>query len=169
MFRGICVLTLLTASFAANAIQSAAAVQSTIQKEMNGYVEAMKRKDVKAMEKVVLANFDPAFKDVGIDGKTTNRQQTIASMKRNVSMLKSIQSMSLKIVSCKIVNGKAMTTEHMQLDATLVPMSPGAKNSRLKVDSMWNGVYVHKGSKWMCISSKTTKEKATIDGKTVSG
>lgn len=159
-------VALAAALFAlAPAAQDANAVKAAIQMEMNGYVAAMKRKDGAAVEKFVIANFDKTFKDTDITGKTRTRTEVIKLMKENLSMLKSVRTMSIKIESIKLVGGKALTTERMLLDATIVPMNPNAKTSTLKVDSTWSGVYVLKGNKWMCVTSKTTKEKVLIDGK----
>jgi len=149
----------------APAVQDANAVKAQIQKEMNGYVAAMKKRDTKQMEKFVLANFDPSFKDTSMDGTTRNRQETIKVMKENIAMLRSVKAMSVKIVSIKVVGNKATTTEEMTLDALIAPMAPNLKASTLKVDSTWMGTYVKKGAKWLCTASKSTKEKVLIDGK----
>ncbi|MBC8064179.1 MAG: nuclear transport factor 2 family protein [Chlorobia bacterium] len=153
----------------APAIQNPDVVKAAIQKEMTGYAAALKKKDGALVEKIILANFSPEFKDTDMKGTIRNRQQTIDAMKQNIGMLQSVKSIRLDIVSLKLVGGKAMTTEHMVMDATIPPIGAGAKNSSLKVDSTWNGTYVKKGDKWWCVSSKGTKETVLIDGKKIPG
>lgn len=137
-----------------------------IQKEMAKYVAAIKAKDVAGMEKVLRANFAPEFKDTDKTGRVTKLQQTIASMKANIAGLKSVQSAILKVESAKVANGKATTTEHFILKATIGSMDPKnpKKTSKLSVDSQWTATYVKRNGKWQCLSSKTIKETDTIDG-----
>ncbi len=158
---GICTLAV--------AFQDANAVKAVIQKEMNGYVAAMKQRDAKAVEKFILANFAPEFKDTDMRGTSRNRQETIDAVHSNISMLKSVKSMTLTITTIKVTGNKATTTERMVLDATITGIADPAKPSSLKVDSTWNGTYVKKGAKWLCTASKTVKEKVLIDGKVLGG
>ena len=163
VFLGLAVFAL------APAIQSPNAVKTAIQREMNGYAAALKKKDHASVEKFILANFAPEFKDTDTKGTTRNRQQTIEAMKTNMGMLQSVKSIRLDVVTLKLAGTKATTTEHMVMDAMIGPMAQGAKPSTLRVDSSWNGTYVKKGNKWWCISSKATKETVLIDGKKIPG
>jgi hypothetical protein len=152
-------------SMLAGAIDDPAAVRASIQKEMNGYVAAMKKKDTKLVEKFILANFSADFKDTDSRGNVRTREQTLELMKANIAQLKSIDKMDFKITSIKVAGDKATTSEHMVLEAT-VP-GEGAKTSKLSVDSTWTGSYVKKGAKWLCTASKTIKEKVLLDGKPI--
>ncbi len=151
----------------ASAGQDPAAVKSAIQKEMNGYVAAMKKRDVKAVEKFIMDNFAQEFRDTDLKGVTRTRQQTVEAVRQNISMLKTVKAMSIEIKSIKMVGGKAITSEQMVLDATINGMSPDKPTSTLKVDSMWQGTYEKRGAKWICTLSKTVKEKVMIDGKPI--
>lgn len=151
----------------APAAQDVNAVKATIQKEMAGYVNAMKKRDGKLVEKFILANFTQDFKDTDMRGQSRNRNQTIEAVHANISMLKSVKSMSLTITSIKVNGNRATTTEQMVLDATISGIADRTKTSTLKVDSTWTGTYVKTGSKWLCNSSKTVKEKVVIDGKPI--
>ena len=163
--RSAFALVLLGVGTLALALQDANVVKALIQKEMNGYVAAMKKRDAKAVEKFILANFAPEFKDTDMRGTSRNRQQTVDAVHQNLAMLKSVKGMTLNITSIKVTGNKATTTERMVLDATINGIADPAKPSTLKVDSTWNGTYVKKGAKWLCTSSKTIKEKVLIDGK----
>lgn len=161
VFLGLAVFAL------APAIQNASAVKASIQKEMNGFAAAIKKKDAAAIEKIFLANFSPEFKDTDTKGRTRNRQQSIDAMKMNIGALQSVKSIKLDVVTLKLTGNKATTTERMAMDAVIGPMGQGTKPSTLKVDSSWNGTYVKKGNKWVCVLSKATKESVLIDGKKI--
>jgi hypothetical protein len=149
------------------AIDDPNAVKAAIQKEMNGYVAATKKKDGATVVKFILANFSPDFKDTDMKGNVRTRQQTIDAMKGNMASLKSVEVMKLDITSIKVTGNKATTTEHMVMAATLNPFQEGSKPAKLNVDSTWVGSYVKKGAKWWCTSSKTVKEKVLLDGKPI--
>jgi len=158
-------IAILAMSVLTNAIDDPAAVRASIQKEMNGYVAAMKKKDSKLVEKIILANFAPEFKDTDSRGMVRTRDETLKVMKDNIAQLKSVDKMTFNITSIKLAGDKATTSEHMILEAT-VP-GEGAKTSKLSVDSTWTGSYVKKGAKWLCTASKTITEKVLLDGKPV--
>lgn len=149
------------------AVDDPNAVKASIQKEMNGYVAATKKKDAATVTKFILANFAPEFKDTDLKGNVRTRQQTIDAMKGNIGSLKSVDAMKLDITSVKVNGTKATTTEHMVMAATLNPFQQGGKPVKLNVDSTWAGSYVKKGNKWLCVSSKTLKEKVLLDGKPI--
>jgi len=159
-------IAIFALSMMTNAIDDPAAVKASIQKEMNGYVSAMKKKDLKVVEKFILANFTPEFKDTDSLGKVRTRQETLDLMKQNIAQLKSVDKMELSITSIKVAGNTATTSEHMVLEAT-IPSAEPTKTSKLSVDSIWIGTYVKKGAKWLCTTSKTTKEKVLIDGKPI--
>lgn len=163
--RSAFAVALLAAGAISFAIQDANAVKAAIQKEMVGYVNAMKKRDAKLVEKFILANFSQDFKDTDMRGQTRTRNQTIEAVHANIAMLKSVKSMTLKITAIKVNGNKATTTENMILDATIAGIADPKKTSTLKVDSTWTGSYVKTGAKWLCTSSKTVKEKVMIDGK----
>ncbi len=163
--RSVFAVALLAAGAVAFAFQDANTVKAAIQKEMAGYVAAMKKRDAKGVEKFILANFSQDFKDTDMNGQSRSRNQTIEAVHANISMLKSVKSMTLQITSIKVNGNKATTTENMVLDATITGIADRTKTSTLKVDSTWTGTYVKTGNKWLCNTSKTTKEKVWIDGK----
>lgn len=167
--RSAIVVALLAVGAISFAIQDANAVKAAIQKEMVGYVNAMKKRDAKLVEKFILANFSQDFKDTDMRGQTRTRNQTIEAVHANIAMLKSVKSMTLTITAIKVNGNKATTTENMVLDATINGIADPKKSSTLNVNSTWTGTYVKAGTKWLCTSSKTVKEKVMIDGKAFPG
>lgn len=149
------------------AIEDPNAVKAVIQKEMNGYVAAVKKKDGATVAKFILANFAPEFKDTDLKGVSRTRQETIDKMNSNLSALQSVESMKLDITTIKVTGNKATTTERMVMAATIKPFQQGGKTAKLSIDSTWAGTYVKKGAKWWCTSSKAVKEKVLLDGKAV--
>ena len=135
---------------------------------MNGYMEAMKTKDPAKVEAIIKANFTPEFKDIDTKGKVMTRDQTIATMKQNISSIKSFKSLKLTVGNVKVKGNQATTVEHLVIKGTLADPGNG-KTMTIDVDATWNGTYVKKGGKWMCTSSKATKESVLIDGKEHSG
>jgi hypothetical protein len=157
-------IAVLAAMAFAAAADTPAQAKAAIEKQMGGYVAALKARDVKKVEAIIRANFAPDFKDIGMDGQARTLDDTVAQMKMNVSMLKSVKSASLAIKSVKVAGNTATTVEAFKLDAVIaIPNDP--KPHTLKVDSIWSGSYAKKNGRWWCLSSKTTKESVSVDGK----
>jgi hypothetical protein len=145
---------------------SPAQVRAAVQQQMNLYVSAMKKKDGAAIEKVILANFAPDFKDVDIKGKARSRDETIQTMKQNISSFKSISNVSLRIVKMTVSGDKATSSEVFKLDG-LIGGSGKAKTAKIQLDLAWIGTYIKRNGRWLCTQSKSTKERVLINGKPV--
>lgn len=103
----------------ASAADTPAQVKVAIGNQMSAYIAALKARDVKKVESVIRANFATDFKDIGPTGQVKNLQQTIDTMRMNVSALKSVKAASLTIDRVKVDGNKATTTEVFHLDAIL--------------------------------------------------
>lgn len=151
----------------AMAFDEVSAFKSFMQEQMGLYTKAIKEKDLGRIEKVIMANFTPGFKDTDLKGAVRDRAKVIEGMQRNVSSLQSLDFISLKIEDVKITGNKAVTVEHMVMKGWLQSANP-AKPDKLFVDSTWTGQYVKQNGRWMCTATKTTKEKVLVNGKAVS-
>ena len=154
-------ILLCSIAFAAD---SPAQVRAAVQREMNGYIQAMKKRDLAAIEKIILANFAPEFKDTDIKGKSSSRDETIKAMKQNVASFKSISNASLNIVKMAVNGDKATSSEVFKLDGVVAGAGNG-KTAKISLDLAWTGTYVKRNGKWLCVASKSTKERVLVNGK----
>ncbi|ODU52784.1 hypothetical protein ABT09_02440 [bacterium SCN 57-13] len=148
------------------AFDDAAKAKAQIQTEMSKYATAIKKKDAAGLEKIIKANFSEDFKDTDSKGNVRNREQTIQAMKQNITMLKTVKSVSVKVEKLTIKGGTATSNEHMVMKAVIAGPDP-KQTATLDVDSSWVSTYVKKGAKWICTASKGGKEKVLINGKPI--
>src|SRR5262249_40059211 len=94
-------------------------VKAGLQKEINRYVAAMKKKDFPAVKAVILANFTSDFKETDPQGTVRTREQVLDVLKQNLQQLKEINSLTYTINSLKLAGKDASTTEKMVLEGTV--------------------------------------------------
>ena len=138
--------------------------------EMAKYVAAFKRKDLKAVEAIIRANFAKDYKTIDLKGKTTDLNYMLAQEKEHMAMLKKVEKMSLKISGLKVNGNTAVGKGAFSLDAIVSgdPHKP-KETHKLHVESTWDLKMKKVGNKWWAAEDKTTSEKVLIDGKPMPG
>jgi hypothetical protein len=145
-----------------------AALQKRINAEMAKYAAAFKAKDSKTCEAILRANFAKDYKTTDMQGKVTGLDHMIQQEKQHLGMIKSVNSMHLKVTDIKIKGDKATGKGSFHLEATVVGDDKNSnKFHKLHVASSWDANFIRKSGKWWVSSDKTTSEKVLIDGKPI--
>lgn len=159
-------LVLALSLVATGALASEASeLRAHIQRAMNRYVAAFKKKDMRVQESVLRANFSPGFKAIDMKGKKSNLNQMIQMQLENNASIRSVKRISLNVSGIRVRGNKATGRGSFMLDAMIPNPGNPDKLSRLRVDSRWNMTLAKKKGKWWVIQDKATREVATVDGR----
>ncbi len=143
----------------------AATLTKNMQEGMNKYCAAAMKGDHASMHKLILSNFAPNCKFVGVDGKTMSLKEWMAAMDMNMKSMKSITKMKMTVGNVKVMGNKATAKETFMMEGTMPNMKDPKKTSKMMVMGTSTSTYEKMGGKWMVVLSKDTSQKMTIDGK----
>ena len=157
-------LVLATSAFA---FDEAATLKTNMQAAMNQYMAAWKKKDAKAAEAVIRANFAKDFKATGAGGQTMNLEQWIAQDKMQMTQVKTVKSISMIVGKVTVKGATASSTDSFSADFVVNnPQSP-KRTSDMHIESKGITTLKKVGGKWMVASMKESSTKMTMDGKSV--
>lgn len=143
----------------------AATLTKNMQEGMNKYCAAAVKGDHASMHKLILSNFAPNCKFVGVDGKTMSLKEWMAAMDMNMKSMKSITKMKLTCSDVKVKGNKATSNETFVMAGTMPNMKDPKKTSKFEVFGASTSVYEKIGGKWLVTTSKDTSMKMMMDGK----
>ncbi len=132
--------------------------RKVMDKMCRGFSKALLTKDISWFEKMSTPDF------VAIDhGRTENRKQTLGEVKQMFGMMKSIDSASSHVVSCKSVGNKIIAVTESSMRGK---MAAGKGKTAVMVDtSTQEETWVKGPHGWKIKVLKSLSEKATLDGK----
>ena len=145
------------------AAASAEDLRKVAETHEQGFVHAIKSKDLSWFQKVAA----PDFYVQEANGKKTNKKDSMDEMKQMFGM-GNVTAASTKILKLtKIQNGMVVRVKaHMVMNM----QSPGSKKlSKMVDDSTYDEKWTKDNGKWMIHSMKTIIEKSTMDGKPMNG
>ena len=142
-------------------------VAKHIQGEMDKYVAAVKKKNYKAADAVILANFSPSCKLVGTDGKALPLKDWMKENDDQFRSMKTLASISLRLTNPMLKGSSFTGTEKYSMTGTTVNPKDPKKTSKISITGVADMQMVKKNGKW-AVTKRTDKSvTVTIDGKTM--
>jgi len=145
--------------------EDASTVTKHVQGEMNKFVAACKKKDMKTADGVILTNFSPTCKLIGMDGKSTPLKAWIKQQDDQMKMTKSVTSMSLKLTNGSLKGNTFTGLESFSETGTMANPKNPKKASKFVVSGTAVMQMEKKNGKWW-VTKRTEKSMSmTVDGK----
>jgi hypothetical protein len=140
-------------------------VAKHVQGEMDKYVAAVKKKDYKAADAVILSNFSPSCKLVGTDGKTLALKAWLKENDDQLRSMKTLTSISLKLTNPVLKGTSFSGTESYAMSGTTANPKDPKKTSKISINGVAELLMQKKNGKW-AVTKRTDKSvKVLIDGK----
>lgn len=143
-----------------------ATAQDSVRKELQAMYakigSAVKSKDLKTLDSLLAKDYENR-----VEGKTYNKEQTIAQMKQHFDGTKAFSSVKTKIDKIQHVEGNEIVDYTLVIKGTVT--GKNGKDQTLEVTSKGRDWWV-KGDdgKWICVAGEEISGDVKIDGKPVS-
>lgn len=143
----------------------AATLKSNLQTAIDQYTAAWKKKDAKTTERIIRAHFAKDFVSTMKTGQKMSLEEWIANDKMQMSFVKTVKTMSLKIDKVTVSGNKASSNETFLAEFMVDnPQTPG-KTSTIKVKGTSKSTYKKVGGKWLISTMVEVSNSMTMDGK----
>ncbi len=154
------VLALFVLAVVGSAAQ--ADLQSDARSMNNQMTSALKKMDVKSVEKITKQWCSPNFKYTEL-GRTQTRQEMVTDIKMSFTQIKNVlvSESKIKKITQKGNSGTTTGTHHMVCDILM----PDKKTHKLDYFGISTDVWAKNGKKWQVVSMSMMNLKMTLDGK----
>lgn len=128
------------------------------------YEKAMLKKDVKAFEKLFLANSTKDFKHIE-NGKSMDRAAMIKTMKGSIAQFQKVTKFKSKFMSVQLIGDKANCTVSNIMEGTMT--GPDKKKHTMSFSGNTEEKFEKVGGKWLLKSMEWKTMESRMDGKPV--
>lgn len=143
---------------------SFADAKTDLQKKLDAYCAAVKKKDVKAVERILRDTLSPQFVYVSGAGRPFMFSDWIGLQKQQVTLMDKVTSMSIHIDSLKIVNGTAAMTTTSHFVGTIKD-GPNMKPEARAFEGRSEQTLVKQRGKWLVTKMREARRGQTSSAK----
>ena len=157
----LCIGLFVSSAFAT--ADEAANLTRSMQASMDKYCAAVVKRDFKAADKIILANFASDCKFVSA-GKVMDLKTWMTLNNQQLVAMSSITKLSMKLSKVKVTGSRASSVENFLMVANV---KDNKKISVLRVTASNVTAMQKRNGKWLCTMVTSTPGKMMIDGKPI--